>query len=226
MPLDAICLGAVIKEIAPQLVGNRIDKIQMPTRDQVVLLLRGKTRLLLCANPSQPRIHLTEQLRDNPSQPPMFCMLLRKHLGGGRILAVEQVPMERVVRLRIESTSELGETGQYELILEALGRHSNLILCDGGGRILDCLRRVDFTMSPDRQVLPGFFYQLPPAVNKEDPLAVEHDRFMGLLREQPLDHWLMDTFTAISPRIARELVYRAYGSVDAVHGDEALWDSF
>lgn len=227
MPLDAVCLGAVTKEIAPQLVGNRIDKIQMPTRDQVVLLLRGKTRLLLCANPSQPRIHLTEQLRDNPSQPPMFCMLLRKHLGGGRILSLEQVPMERVVRLKIESTSELGELQEYELILEAMGRHSNLILCDQEGRILDCLRRVDFEMSPDRQVLPGFFYQLPLPVKKENPLTVERERFLELLpREQPLDRWLMDTFTAISPLIARELVYRAYGTVDATEGDEILWDCF
>lgn len=227
MPLDAICLEAVVKEIAPRLLGNRIDKIQMPARDQAVLLLRGKTRLLLCANPNQPRLHFTEQLRDNPSQPPMFCMLLRKHLGGGRIVSVEQVPRERVVILGIEAVDELGEPGRYELILEAMGRHSNLILCDGQRRILDCLRRVDFEMSPDRQVLPGLYYQLPTPVKKRDPLTVEEADFLRLLPEEaPLDRWLTDTFNAISPLIARELVYRAYGAVD-VRGDGApLWDAF
>ena len=96
MPLDAVCLRAVVNELTPQLAGARIEKIQQPARDQVVLLLRGSRRLLLCANPNQPRIHMTERLRDNPSQPPMFCMLLRKRIGNGRIVSVEQAPLERL----------------------------------------------------------------------------------------------------------------------------------
>ena len=107
MPLDAVCLRAVVDELAPQLTGARIEKIQQPARDQVVLLLRGSRRLLLCANPNQPRIHMTEKLRDNPSQPPMFCMLLRKRIGNGRIVSIEQAPLERVVTLHIEATDEL-----------------------------------------------------------------------------------------------------------------------
>ena len=115
MPLDAVCLRAVVDELAPQLTGARIEKIQQPARDQVVLLLRGSRRLLLCANPNQPRIHMTEKLRDNPSQPPMFCMLLRKRIGNGRIVSIEQAPLERVVTLHIEATDELGEQSRFAL---------------------------------------------------------------------------------------------------------------
>ena len=228
MPLDAVCLRAVVDELAPQLTGARIEKIQQPARDQVVLLLRGSRRLLLCANPNQPRIHMTEKLRDNPSQPPMFCMLLRKRIGNGRIVSVEQAPLERVVTLHIEATDELGEQSRFALILETLGRHANLILCDKEGRILDCLRRVDLEMSQERQVLPGLFYHLPPRQNKRDPLTVTREEFAALLprEETPLDGWLLDTFTAMPPLVAREIVNRAYGESDHRIADSRLWDSF
>ena len=216
MPLDAVCLRAVVDELAPQLTGARIEKIQQPARDQVVLLLRGSRRLLLCANPNQPRIHMTEQLRDNPSQPPMFCMLLRKRIGSGRIASIEQAPLERVVTLHIEATDEMGEQSRFALILEALGRHANLILCDKEGRILDCLRRVDLEMSQERQVLPGLFYHLPPRQAKRDPLTVTEEEFTALL----------DTFTAMPPLVAREIVSRAYGESDRRTADSRLWDSF
>lgn len=199
MPLDAVCLRAVVNELAPQLAGARIEKIQQPARDQVVLLLRGGARLLLCANPNQPRIHMTEKLRDNPSQPPMFCMLLRKRIGNGRIVSVEQAPLERVVTLHIEAADEMGEQSRFSLILEALGRHANLILCDKESRILDCLRRVDLEMSQERQVLPGLFYHLPPRQEKRDPLSVTQEEFTTLLprEEISLDSWLLDNFTAM-----------------------------
>ena len=226
MPLDAICLQAVVQEIAPLVVGSRIEKIQQPQRDQVVLLLRGNRRLLLCASPNQPRLHLTEILRDNPSQPPMFCMLLRKYLSSGRIVSMEQEPLEREVRLVIEATDELGEQSRFSLILELMGRHANLILCDKDGRIIDCLRRVDLEMSQQRQILPGLFYHLPPAQNKKDPLTVERAEFLSLLPKQLPEKWLTETFTAISPLIAREIVCRAYGTVDVQQADERLWDSF
>ena len=228
MPLDAVCLRAVVDELAPQLTGARIEKIQQPARDQVVLLLRGSRRLLLCANPNQPRIHMTEKLRDNPSQPPMFCMLLRKRIGNGRIVSIEQAPLERVVTLHIEATDEMGEQSRFALILEALGRHANLILCDKEGRILDCLRRVDLEMSQERQVLPGLFYHLPPRQAKHDPLTVTEEEFTALLprEETPLDGWLLDTFTAMPPLVAREIVSRAYGESDHRIADSRLWDSF
>ena len=228
MPLDAVCLRAVVDELAPQLTGARIEKIQQPARDQVVLLLRGSRRLLLCANPNQPRIHITAQLRDNPSQPPMFCMLLRKRIGSGRIVSIEQSPLERVVTLHIEATDEMGEQSRFALILEALGRHANLILCDKEWRILDCLRRVDLEMSQERQVLPGLFYRLPPRQNKRDPLTMTQEAFTALLprEETPLDGWLLDTFTAMPPLVAREIVCRAYGQSDHRAADSRLWDSF
>ena len=232
MPLDAICLSAVVRETAAQAENTRIEKIQQPARDQVVLLLRGGRRLLLCAGATQPRLHLTEQLRDNPSQPPMFCMLLRKHLAGGRILSVVQEPLERVVTLTIQAADELGEQRQWRLILEAMPRHANLILVDHQGRITDCLRRVDFEMSQQRQVLPGLFYHLPPRQEKRSPLEIGREEFLELLsalpEDTPLDGWLLDTFTALPPLMARELVCAAYGETDArLSRDkgEKLWDS-
>ncbi|MBE6939416.1 MAG: fibronectin/fibrinogen-binding protein [Ruminococcaceae bacterium] len=232
MPLDAICLQAVVQEITPQLLGARIEKIHQPTRDQVVLLLRGGKRLLLSASANQPRLHLTGLTRDNPSQPPMFCMLLRKHLAGGRIAAVRQTELERVVELEIQALDELGEQSSFRLILEAMGRHSNLILCGKEGHIIDCMRRVDMEMSQQRQVLPGLFYRLPPQQEKLSPLAVEREEFLRLLQdcgERTLDRWLLDTFTALPPLMARELVYRACGSTDARWTEETmepLWDTF
>ena len=232
MPLDAICLSAVVREIAPQLEGSRIEKIQQPARDQIVLLLRGSRRLLINAGANQPRIHLTGLLRDNPAQPPMFCMLLRKYIGGGRIVSVEQTPLERVVTLTIDAMDELGEMSRYRLVLECMGRHSNLILVSPDGHVIDCLRRVDFEMSQQRQVLPGLFYHLPPTQEKLSPLTVEEEEFNRHLAaapaETPLDRWLLDTFTAISPLIARELVYRACGSTDSRAEEDGghLWGVF
>ena len=232
MALDAICLQSVVRELKSQIVGARIEKIQQPTRDQIVLLLRGSRRLLVCAGVGQPRLHLTRLLRDNPSQPPMFCMLLRKYLAGGRIAALRQAELERVVELEIEALDELGEQSRFRLILEAMGRRSNLILCAVDGHIIDCLRRVDFEMSQERQVLPGLFYHLPPAQDKRSPLAAEREEFLEQLAqapaEQALDRWLLDTYTAISPLVARELVYRACGATDARRSgnENALWESF
>ena len=231
MPLDAICLQGVVGELAPQLTGSRIEKIQQPARDQIILLLRGSRRLFLNAGANQPRIHLTEQLRDNPSQPPMFCMLLRKHLSGGIIESVRQEPLERVVTLTVLASDEMGERSHFTLVWEGMPRRANLILCDRDGRIIDCLRRVDLEAEQDRQVLPGLFYRLPTRQDKRSPLSVTEEEFAALLGraapDAPLDGWLLDTFTAISPLVARELTVRACGSTDAhVSQGNALWDVF
>lgn len=231
MPLDAICLQGVVGELAPQLTGSRIEKIQQPARDQIILLLRGNRRLFLNAGANQPRIHLTEQLRDNPSQPPMFCMLLRKHLSGGIIESVRQEPLERVVTLTVLASDEMGERSRFTLVWEGMPRRANLILCDRDGRIIDCLRRVDLEAEQDRQVLPGLFYRLPTRQDKRSPLSVTEEEFAALLGraapDAPLDGWLLDTFTAISPLVARELTVRACGSTDAPASQgNALWDVF
>ena len=231
MPLDAICLQGVVGELAPQLTGSRIEKIQQPARDQIILLLRGSRRLFLNAGANQPRIHLTEQLRDNPSQPPMFCMLLRKHLSGGIIESVRQEPLERVVTLTVLASDEMGERSRFTLVWEGMPRRANLILCDRDGRIIDCLRRVDLEAEQDRQVLPGLFYRLPTRQDKRSPLSVTEEEFAALLGraapDAPLDGWLLDTFTAISPLVARELTVRACGSTDApVSQGRVLWEVF
>ena len=231
MPLDAVCLAAVVRETAPQIVGGRIEKIQQPGRDQVVLQLRRGRRLLLCAGADQPRIHLTDRTRDNPAQPPMFCMLLRKYLQGGLIRDLRQAPLERVVTLEVESSDELGERRACSLVLELLGRRANLILCDEAGRVIDCLRRTELGES-GRAVLPGLFYRLPDPVQKLSPLEADEETFKARLDAcapgAPLDGWLVDTFTALSPLVARELVYRAFGdgSAPAPAERSALWRTF
>ena len=232
MPLDAVCLQAVVEELAPQLTGSRIEKIQQPARDQVVLLLRGNRRLLLSAGGGQPRLHLTELPRDNPAQPPMFCMLLRKYLSGGIIESIQQAPLERVVTLTVSAADELGERSQFSLILEAVARRANLILADRDGHIIDCLRRIDFEMNPDRQVLPGLFYHLPVPPDKVSPFTVTEEEFAALAAAAgegaPADQWLVRTVNGLSPLVARELTFRACGSTDApVTGQAAaLWSAF
>lgn len=228
MPLDALCLSGVISELNTALAGAKVDKIYQPGRDEVVLALRspvqGNVRLLLSANPAQPRAHLTQLTLENPDKPPMFCMLLRKHLSGARLLTVEQVPLERVARFRFEALNELGDRVERALVLEAITHKSNLLLLDGDGRILDCIRRVDSGLDPHtgqmgRILQPGMFYRLPPAQPKADPLALDREKLEQLLAQAPeesqADRWLLDTFGGLSPLICRELAYRAGGETDA-----------
>ena len=229
MPLDALCLAGVVRELNTALAGGKIDKIYQPGRDEVVLALRcpaGNVRLLLSANPGQPRLHLTRIPRENPDAPPMFCMLLRKHLTGARLLELSQEPLERVVRLRFEALSELGDRVERTLVLEAIARRSNLILLDGEGRITDCIRHVDSGLAERgnkegaalRILQPGMFYRLPPAQDKLDPAALpreERERRLAAAPEQAqADRWLLETFGGLSPLVCRELAFQAGGSTD------------
>ena len=216
MPLDALCLTAVAAEIRAAVQGGKIDKIYQPTRDEVVLYIRGpagNVRLLLSANPGHPRAHLTERNRENPEQPPMFCMLLRKHLQGARILELNQPPLERILDFKLETLDELGDRVERRLVLEAMGRSANLILLDGEGRIVDCTRRVDGDIARgQRQLLPGLFYRQPPTVDKLNPFTLEPEE-LRLVLANPLgkawDKLLLDSFTGLSPLVARELAFRA-----------------
>lgn len=218
MPFDALFLSAVVRELEPQLLGSRVEKIQQPSRDTVLLLLRGKERLLISANVNRPRIHMTQAAFDNPAQPPMFCMLLRKHLGGGRIAGLSQPEAERSVDIAFDCTDEMGVACQKHLILELMGRNSNLILTGGDGRIIDCLRRVDFEMSQLRQVLPGLFYHQPPRQEKQIPFQMGREEVEGLLSRVAsptrLDKWLLDHFAGLSPLLTRELSYGFCGETD------------
>ena len=165
MALDAICLAAVLHELRAVVTGGKIDKIHQPSRDEIVLAMRtgsGNVKLLLSASPNHPRPQLTTLSRENPAEPPMFCMLLRKHLTGGRLLEIEQPPQERIVIFRFETLSELGDRQERKLVLECMSRRANLILLDEEGRVMDCLRRVEGDITTGkRAVLPGMFYHLP-----------------------------------------------------------------
>ena len=230
MAIDAVCLTAIVAELRPRLTGLRVDKIQQPARDQVVLLFRGK-RLLLNAGAGAPRLQLTEVLRDNPAEPPMFCMLLRKHLSGARVAGLTQPPLERLVKIEFDASDELGRAGKRTLVLEAMGRRSNLILLDEEDRIIDSLRRVDADMSAARQVLPGLFYQ-PPASTGRLPFLEETEagfaaRFADAPAEKTLDGFLLDAYFGLSPLMARELAFRAAGDTDTrvfqMEGPAPLW---
>ncbi len=223
MPLDAVCLSGVVRELRETILGLRVEKIQQPARDQIILTLRGNKKLLMCAGASQSRLHLTGLTRENPAAPPMFCMLLRKHLSGGRLAAIDQPGLERVVILTLDIVDELGEPGRRQLVFECMGRYSNLILLDGQERIIDCLRRVDMEMSEKRQVLPGLFYHLPPAQEKLDPLSAGPEDFRDMLAAVPdgtdAAQWLLDRFYGLSPLVCRELATTGCGD------REHIWDA-
>ena len=215
MPLDAICLSALAAELSARLEGAKIDKIQQPERDMILLSLRGKgenLKLLLAAGTGNARVHVTGASFENPAEPPMFCMLLRKHLIGARILSVTQPAHERVLKLELETRDELGLEGRKTLIAELIGRSANLILTDSEGRIVDCMRRMDFGGDALRRMLPGMFYRDPPAQTKPALLDSEPAERRALIQEadrsRPIDKWLLESFAGLSPLVCRELACR------------------
>ena len=221
MPFDALFLSAVTEELAPA-VGARIDRVQQPTRDTVLLALRsreGSWKLLITVNPNHPRVQFTALSFENPAQPPMFCMLLRKHLTGARVVSFVQKPMERLLDITLDCLDELGVPARKHLMLELMGRTSNLILTGPDGRIIDCLRRVDFEMSEARQVLPGLYYHEPPAQEKRNPFDLTEADFLALLEavDTPtrLDKLLQSALNGLSPLLCRELSWRVSGETDA-----------
>ena len=207
MPLDAISLRAVVEELRPQLLNLRIDKVQQPARDQVILLLRGNKRLLLNAGANAPRLQLTELLRDNPAEPPMFCMLLRKQILSGRILSIQQMHGDRVIHVDIDTVNELGDHVLRRLVLEIMGRHSNLMLLDEDGRILEAARHVSADMSRVRQIQPGLPYLPPPAQDKIAPEDADAENLLAKLEAQgdvPLQKALAASVSGLSnPEIGR-----------------------
>ena len=218
MPLDAICLSALTKELSEKLAGAKIDKIQQPERDMILLALRGRgenLRLLIAAGTGNARVHLTKSAFENPAEPPMFCMLLRKHLTGARILSVTQPKYERVLKLELETRDELGVEGHKTLIAELIGRSANLILVDAEGRILDCLRRMDYGGDAERRMLPGMFYRDVPPQTKPALLETEPETIRTMIenadKTRPIDKWLLESFAGLSPLVCRELSFRCGG---------------
>ena len=218
MAFDAFYLSCVLKEIQA-LPEPRIEKIHQPARDTVILHLKhrdGRAKLLFAANPAAPRLHLTSASPENPAEPPMFCMLLRKHLSGGRLVKAEQLPMERCAMFTFSCIDEMGDQVEKKLVAELMGRTCNLYLLSPEGRIIDCLRRIGLDESAKRAALPGLMYQYPEKITKQDPLLVEN--YVNLLAENGADilsDRLMDSLGGLSPLICREAALFAAGDTDA-----------
>ncbi len=220
MAFDAVYLAAVIDEI--RLLGPcRVDKIHQPSRDTVILHLKGRearAKLLLAANPAAPRLHLTAASPENPAEPPMFCMLLRKHLSGARLEEIRQPAMERAAAFCFACTDEMGDPTTKTLVAELMGKTCNLYLLDAGGRIIDCLRRIGLDAGAKRQALPGLYFQAPEPVEKLDPRGLTEEDYGNLLRQPGADllaDRLMDTLGGLSPLVCREAALFAAGDTDA-----------
>ena len=220
MAFDAFYMTCVLDEIRT-LQEIRVEKIHQPSRDTVLLHLRhsgGRAKLLFAANPTAPRLHLTTATPENPPEPPMFCMLLRKHLSGGRLVEISQLPMERCAIFTFDCIDEMGDMVQKKLVAELMGRTCNLYLLSPEGRIIDCLRRIGLDESARRAALPGLNYQLPEPVNKQNPLSLSEEDYVNLLSAPGADllsDRLMDTLGGLSPLICREAALFAAGDCDA-----------
>ncbi len=226
MSYDGFVTHGVAHELNCVIVGGKIDKIHQPERDEIILQIRtqnGTHRLLLSANASHPRVHLTNISRENPMTPPMFCMLMRKHFQGNKIIGVKQSGFDRVLRIETEGRNEMGDVCRLDIVVEIMGRHSNIILLDENKRIMDSAKHVDFTVSAVRQILPGLFYEAPPIQEKLSPDNFSLLDLMTALDYAPedtlLDKFLLSSFTGMSPLLAREIVYRCCGNTKAARGE-------
>ena len=221
MAFDATFLAAVMEEIRSRTADARVDKIHQPSRDTVIIQLKcreGREKLLFALNPTAPRLHLTNASYENPAEPPMFCMLLRKHLLGARLISMEQIPMERCVRFTFDCIDELGDHVNKALVAELMGRTCNLYLLSPEGRIIDCLRRVTLDESARRAALPGLNYQLPEPITKQDPAELVYEDYVNLLCKPGKDllpDLLMDALGGLSPLVCREAALFAAGDADA-----------
>ena len=219
MAFDAFFLSAVLHEVRDRCLGGRVDKIHQPSRDTLILHIRcreGREKLLLAANPTAPRLHLTAASPENPAEPPMFCMLLRKHLLGAKLTAVSQLPMQRCVNFTFDGTDEMGFPVQKTLVAELMGRTCNLYLLSPEGRILDCLRRIGLDESAKRPALPGLMYQAPEQVKKLNPRdELDYGNLLKAPGPDVLSDRLMDLLGGLSPLVCREAALYAAGSTDA-----------
>jgi len=219
MAFDAFFLSAVLEEVKERCIGARIDKIHQPSRDTLILQMHSRdyrSKLLFAANPTAPRLHLTNASPENPPEPPMFCMLLRKHLMGAKLSEITQIPMERCATFTFDCTDEMGFPVQKRLVAELMGRTCNLYLLNPEGRIIDCLRRIGLDESAKRAALPGLIYQEPEAITKENPtIAENYVNFFNRLGADLISDRLMDSFGGLSPLVCREAALFAAGSTDA-----------
>lgn len=228
MALDGAFLYAVKNELQP-LIGGRVEKVFQPSREEIIISIRtrhGSKKLYISANAGSARVHVTEKQPDNPQTPPMFCMLMRKRLGSGRLMAVRQDGLERILFLDFECVNELGDVVTVTLACEIMGRCSNLIIIDENGKIIDSIKRVDEEMSRERLVLPGMKYALPPRDDRLNFLTAESEEIILRLRgtaPAELSKALIRIFEGISPILAREWAFFAGRGLhlqsDTIDGD-------
>ena len=212
MALDGITIAAVADELRRTLTGGRIAKIAQPESDELLLTVKtpqGQKKLYLSASASLPLIYLTDENKPSPMTAPGFCMLLRKHIGNGKITGISQPGLERIIHLEIEHLDEMGDLRQKKLIVEIMGKHSNIIFCDDKDMIIDSIKHVSAQKSSGREVLPGRDYFIQKTKKKHNPLTVSKDTFISVLREKPmaLGKALYVSFTGISPVVAEEICH-------------------
>ena len=229
MAFDGIVVADLVHELRKELLNGRIAKIVQPEADELLLTIKspaGQKRLLICADASLPLVYLTDTNKPAPMTAPNFCMLLRKHISNGRIIDISQPKLERIIRFTIEHLNELGDLCRKVLIVEIMGKHSNIIFCTEDGKIIDSIKHVSAQISSVREVLPGREYFIPDTMHKADPLTVSKEAFASLLSEKPapVSKALYTSFTGISPIVSEEICYLAGvdSSVPAKDYSEAI----
>ena len=212
MAFDGITIANIVHELNETILDGRINKIAQPEADELLLTIkmpRGQKRLYLSASASLPLIYLTGTNKPSPMTAPNFCMLLRKHINNGRITKIYQPKLERIICFEIEHLDELGDLCKKLLIVEIMGKHSNIIFCNEEKMIIDSIKHVSSQMSSVREVLPGREYFIPDTMRKLDPLTVTEEQFLSALHEKPmhLSQALYTTFTGVSPVVAEEICF-------------------
>ncbi|MDD4111557.1 MAG: NFACT RNA binding domain-containing protein [Herbinix sp.] len=226
MALDGIVIANIVHELRSTLLGGRINKIAQPEKDELLITIKGQERnaykLFLSAGAGMPLVYLTENTKASPLTAPNFCMLLRKHLNSAKIIDITQPGLERVVSFKIEHMDELGDLGIKHLIIELMGKHSNIIFCDESMTIIDSIKRVNQFMSSVREVLPGRKYFIPETTHKLDPLNIDYPSFRDniLNKAQPVGKAIYTGLTGISPLMANEICHRS--SIDSAESTSAL----
>ena len=236
MAFDGVVISNIVKDMKERLTGGRIYKIYQPESDEINLVIKnlGTTfRLMLNASPTLPLVYFLPENKVNPATAPNFCMLLRKHIGNGRIVGVEQPGFERIIMIDIEHLDEMGDLCRKKLVIELMGKHSNIIFTEENGRIVDAIKRIGTQISSVREVLPGYDYVLPPN-EKVDPLEVSKEYFQTIILEKAMsvEKAIYSSITGFSKLIAGELCYEA--GVDgnfstdslAESNKEVLWNAF
>ena len=215
LPFDGVVVKCLLNELSDTIIGGRIEKIYQPEQDEIIINLRSKgqnLKLLLSANASYPRIHLTEHAKENPSNPPVFCMLLRKHLSGGKITEIEFHDFERIISIHIESISELGDITPKKLIIEIMGKHSNIILVNSENKIIDSIKHVDSDISRVREVMPARPYTFPPKQDKISPQLLDASHFIEQAKNHGnvcISNYLLKNIKGFSPLLCEEICFRA-----------------